>query len=113
MAHTLTRFGAGGLAAVSLLVTAPIASADPSADAVDAIDNRYGASPARELCHRAQFFAVCCMANKVWVMLHRAHGVAPETAQHRGPTAPQLGLCLETACMQRCGSLTPSQTYTR
>ena len=41
MAHTLTRFAAGGLAAVSLLVTAPIASADPSADAVDAIDTRY------------------------------------------------------------------------
>ena len=41
MAHTLTRFAAGSLTAVSLLVTAPIASADPSADAVDAIDIHY------------------------------------------------------------------------
>ena len=41
MAHTLTRFAAGSLTAVSLLVTAPIASADPSADAVDAIDTHY------------------------------------------------------------------------
>ncbi len=41
MAHTLTRSAAGGLAAVSLLVTAPIASADPSADAVAAIDTHY------------------------------------------------------------------------
>ena len=41
MAPTLIRFAAGGLAAVSLLATAPIASADPSADAVDAIDTHY------------------------------------------------------------------------
>lgn len=41
MAHTLTRFAAGGLAAVSLLVTAPLASADPSPDAVAAIDTHY------------------------------------------------------------------------
>lgn len=41
MAHTLIRFAAAGLAAVSLLVAAPIASADPSADAVDAIDTHY------------------------------------------------------------------------
>jgi uncharacterized protein with LGFP repeats len=41
MAHTLIRFAASALAAASLLVTAPIASADPSADAVDAIDTHY------------------------------------------------------------------------
>lgn len=41
MAHTLIRFVAGGMAAVGLLATSPVASADPSADAVDAIDTHY------------------------------------------------------------------------
>lgn len=41
MAHTLIRFATCGLAAASVLVTAPVATADPSADAVDAIDTHY------------------------------------------------------------------------
>lgn len=43
MAHTLSRFAAGGMVAAGLVLNAPLAGAAPGADAVEAIDTHYEA----------------------------------------------------------------------